>query len=153
MPWVQCNSPSDQYCIQTLIEATTILTPVVYDRLLYSRALIAWFFLTLLRASRCPTHPYTCLTLFLSHPLMVTTLIQKPKDSMPQPRKHHLSLENPMMSIGHTMRSFPHTSGGNLLTQKIPQWALHDLHHQKTYISLPSLDPTPLQRLKNMKRA
>ena len=30
-------------------------------------------------------------------------------------------LENPMMFVGHTMSSCPRTSGGNLLTQKIPQ--------------------------------
>ena len=88
-----------------------------------------------LRAWVCPPCPYTCHTLFVSHPLMGTTLIQKPKATMSQPRKHHLSPENPMMSIGHTMISFPHTSGGNLLTQKIAQLALNGLNHIHTSFS------------------
>ena len=71
---------------------------------------------------------------------------------MPQPQKHHLYAENPMMSIGHMMSSYPHTSGGNLLTQKIPQWSPHDLHHPNTSKYDPHLTPTPLLRLKNMKR-
>ena len=47
--------------------------------------------LTSLRAWVCPPRPYTCHTLFVSHPLMGTILIQKPKSTMPQSRKHHLS--------------------------------------------------------------
>ena len=39
---------------------------------------------------------------------------------MPQPRKHHLSPKNPMMSVDHMMSSYPHTLGGNLLAQKNP---------------------------------
>ena len=108
--------------------------------------------LTLSRAWGCLPRPYTCHTLFVSHPLMGTILIQKPKSSMPQPRKHHLSPENPMMFVGHTMSSCPHTSRGNMLTQKIPQWSLHDLHHLKTSMHNPHLTPTPSERLKNMKR-
>ena len=108
--------------------------------------------LTLSREWECLPHPYTCHTLIVSHPLMGTILIQKPKSTMPQPRKHHLSPENPMMSISHTMSSYPHTSRGNLLTQKIPHSALHGVHHPRTPARDPHLTPTPLQRLKNMKR-
>ena len=99
--------------------------------------------LTLLWAWVCPPHPYTCHKFFVSYPLMGTILIQKPKSTMPQPRKHHLSTENPMMSVSHTIRSCPHISGGNLLTQKIPHSALHGLHHPRTPIHDPPLDPTP----------
>ena len=40
--------------------------------------------------------------------------------TIPQPRKHHLYAANLMMSISHMLSSCPHTSGGNLLTQKYP---------------------------------
>ena len=64
----------------------------------------------------------------------------KPKSTMPQPQKHHLSTANPMMSIGHTLSSCPHTSGGNLLTQKSPtQLSMvytTQGHHLTTLISL-----------------
>ena len=93
--------------------------------------------------------PYTCHTLFVSHRLVGTILIQKPKATMPQPRKHHLSIANPMISIGHMMRSCPHTSGGNMLTQKIPHSALHGLHHPSTPMHNPHftlLDPHTLKK-------
>ena len=60
--------------------------------------------------------------------------------------------KDPMMFVGHTMSSYPHTSGDNLLTQKIPQWALHDLHHLRTSMHNPHLTPTPSKRLNNIKR-
>ena len=104
------------------------------------------YYFDLSQAWGFPPCPYTCHTLFVSHSLMGTILIKKPKATMPQPRKHHLSLENPMMSIGHKMSSFPHTLGRNMLTQKIPQWAIHNLHHPKTSISLPSFDPHTLAK-------
>ena len=140
IPWVQCSSPLDQYCIQPHIEATTM-----YHQLYMISSCIlehrSNYFLTLLRAWGFLPHPYTCHTLFVSHPLMGTILIQKQKATMPHPRKHHLSIENPMMFVSHMMRSYPHTLGGNFLTQKIPQWALHDLHHLKTSTYDPHLTP------------
>ena len=69
---------------------------------------------------------------------------------MPQPRKHHLSIANPMMSIGHMLSSYPHTSGGNILTQKSPTQLLMAYttqgHHLTTLISVHKtfhLTPTP----------
>ena len=47
---------------------------------------------------------------------------------------HHYS-HDPMMSISHTMSSFPHTSGGNLSTLKTFHLALHGLNHIHTSYS------------------
>ena len=44
---------------------------------------------------------------------------------------HHFSLD-PMISIGHTMRSVPHTSGGNMLTPKIVHISLFGPNHNYT---------------------
>ena len=80
---------------------------------------------------------------------MGTILIQKPKATMPQPWKHHLSTANPMMSVSHTMSSCPHTSGGNLFTQKIPHSPLHGLHHPRTPmhdLRITPLDPHTLKK-------
>ena len=76
--------------------------------------------LTLSQAWGFPPHLYTCHTFVVSHPLMGTKVIQKPKATMLQPWKHHLDTANPMMSIGHTLSSCPHTSRGNMFTQKSP---------------------------------
>ena len=99
-----------------------------------------------------PTSSIYISHIICTHPLMGTILIQKPKATIPQPRKHHLSQENPMMFVGHTMRSYPHTSRGNLLTQKIPQSAPHGLQHPRTPTHDPHLTPTPSRRLKNRKK-
>ena len=120
--------------------------------------------LTLLWASGFPPCPYTCHTPFVSHPLMGTILIQKPKATIPHPQKHHLSTANPMMSVGRMMSSYPHTLGGNLLTRKIPHSALHGLHHPRTpmhdprftpldlTLISPHWTPTPSKRLKNKQK-
>ena len=104
-----------------------------------------------------PTSSITCHTLFVSHPLMGTILIQKPKATKPHPRKHRLSVENHMMSVSYTMSSYPHTSGGNLLTQKIPQWSLHDPHNLNKSIYNPHLTPIwpphPQEGLKTPKKS
>ena len=90
--------------------------------------------------------------IFVSHPLMGTILIQKSKSTMPEPMKHHLSAENPMMSVGHRMSSCPHTLGGNLLTQKIPHSTLHGLHHPRTSMYDPHLTPFDPHTLKKAKK-
>ena len=64
-------------------------------------------------------------SIYMSHiycisPIDGNQINTKPKVTMPQPRKHHLLTANPMMSVGHTFNSYPHTSGGNMLTQKSP---------------------------------
>ena len=45
IPW-ECHGSNvpNQYCIQPHIEATRIVTLIVYDQLLYFRAYIKWFF-------------------------------------------------------------------------------------------------------------
>ena len=69
---------------------------------------------------------------------------------MPQTQKHHLYGANPMMSVSHTLSSFPDTLGGNLLTQKSPTQLTMAYttkgHHLTTLISLRKtfhLTPTP----------
>ena len=64
-------------------------------------------------------------SIYMSHiycisPIDGNQINTKTKSTMPQPQKHHLSTANPMMSVGHMLSSYPHTSGGNLLTQKSP---------------------------------
>ena len=84
-------------------------------------------------------------SIYMSHiycvsPIDGNNINTKPKPTMPQPQKHHLYIANPMMSIGHTLSSYPHTSGGNLLTQKSPTHLSMAYttqgHHLTTLISL-----------------
>ena len=94
-------------------------------------------------------------SIYMSHiycisPIHGYQINTKPKATMPQPQKHHLSIANPMMSIGHTLSSCPHTLGSNLLTQKSPtQLSMAYTtqgHHLTTLISLHKtfhLTPTP----------
>ena len=70
----------------------------------------------------------------------------KAKSHHPLPRKHHLSPENPMMFVGHTMSSCPHTSGGNLLTQKNPLIISTWPTPPKDIYALPSFDPHTLEK-------
>ena len=127
----------NHYCIISCIWSALVLYSIYHI-----------IILTFLRAWGFLPHPYTCHTLFVSHPFMGTILIQKQKATMPQPQKHHLSAANPMMSVGHTMSSCPHTSGGNLLTQKIPHSTLHGLHHPRTPTHDPHLTPFDPHTLK-----
>ena len=71
---------------------------------------------------------------------------------MPQPKKNHLSAENPMMYVGHMMSSCPHTLGGNLLTQKIHHLDLHGLHHPRTPMHDPHLTPFDPHTLKKAQK-
>src|SRR5713226_1870513 len=93
--------------------------------------------LTLSRAWGCLPHPYTCHTLFVSHPLMGTILIQKPKATMAQPRKHHLSARKSYDVHWPYDELLPSHIRGNMLTQKIPHSALHGLHHPCTTLISP----------------
>ena len=79
---------------------------------------------------------------------------------MPQPRNHHLYTANPMIYVGHTLSSYPHTSGGNLLTQKYPTYLSMAYttqgHHLKTLISLHktfNLTPTPPKEPKDEEKS
>ena len=128
IPWVQCSSSSNQYCIHPLIEATTMYhqlymidSCIIEHRSHYSFDIVT-------------SMGMPALSIYMSHiycisPIDGNHINTKTKATMSQPRKHHLSPENPMMSIGHTMSSCPHTSRGNRLAQKIPHSALHGLHH------------------------
>ena len=145
MPWVQCTRSvlylashrGNQHCNIICIRPALVFQSI--DQMIL---------LTLSRAWECPPRPYTCHTFIVSHPLMGTKLIQKPKSTMPQPQKHHLYTANPMMSIGHTLISCPHTSGRNLFTRKYPtQLSMAYTtqgHHLTTLISLnQTLHQTP----------
>ena len=118
------------------------VTTVVCDRLLDFEALIPLFILlTLWRVWVCPPRPYTCHVFFVSHPWIGTNINTKTKShcvSSEEVPLLHRSLHypnNPMMSVGHMMSSCPHTSGGNMLTQKIAHLALHGLNHIHTSFS------------------
>ena len=106
-------------------------------------------------------------SIYMSHiycisPIDGNQINTKPKATMPQPRKHHLSTANPMMSVGHMLSSCPHTLGGNLLTQKVPHTALNGLHHPRTPshnthftsqdLPWPSIWPPHLQKSPRMKK-
>ena len=147
MPWVQCSSSLDQYCIQRLIKATTM-----YHQLYMISSCImehrSDYYFDIVTSMGIPALSIYMSHIIVSHPFMGTILIQKPKATMPQPRKHHLSAENPMMSVRHTMSSCPDTSGGNLFTQKISHLALHGLHHPRTPMHDPHLTPFDPHTLK-----
>ena len=73
MPWVQCSSSSDQYCIQPLIEAT-----IVYHQLYMIGSCIIelrshYSFDIVMSMGMLAS------SIYMSHPLMGTILIQKPK--------------------------------------------------------------------------
>ena len=92
MPLFRCISSSYQHCIQPPIEATIMyhhLYMYWLDPMFW--ALIPLFILlTLLRAWVCPPHPYTCHTLYVSHPFF-RTHNKKPKATIVQTRKLQLS--------------------------------------------------------------
>ena len=116
------------------------VTKIVYDWLLYFKALIPLFIL-LSWSWVCPPRPYTCHIFFVPHPLMGTNINKNTKI-------HHVSSEavplfqrslhyrnNPMMFVDHMMSSWTHTWGGNLLMQKISQLALPGINHTQAYFS------------------
>ena len=119
------NSPY-QHCIQPPIEAT-----IMYHHLyMYWSTPMFWaliqlfILLTLLWAWVCPHHPSTCHTFYVSHPLLGTINIKTKSHhgSNKEASLLHRSLQSlhyphdPMMYVGHMMSSYPHTSGGNMLT-------------------------------------
>ena len=136
IPW-ECHG-SYVFVLQISIVFSLSLRPqlcdiscICIDRLQYFWALIPLFILlTLLRAWVFPPRPYTCHALYVSHPFF-RTHNKKTKSHRSSNKEapllcgslqslhycHHYS-HDPMMFIGHMMRSFPHTSRGNLLTQK-----------------------------------
>ena len=147
MPLFLCISSSYQHCIQPPIEAT-----IMYHHLyMYWSAPMFWaliplfIHLALLRAWVCLHRPYTCHT-FVSHPFF-RTHNKKPDATIVWMRKLHFSpslsglhcchhySHDPMMCIGHTMKYFPHTLAGNLLTQKSVHLFLHGLNHIHTSYS------------------
>ena len=105
--------------------------------------------LTLSRAWVCPPRPYTCHTFYVSHQLLGTINIKTKihHGSNEEALLLHESLQSlhyphdPMMSVIHMMSSCPHTSGGNLLMQKIHHLSLYGLNHIHTsfpyHFSLP----------------
>ena len=85
-----------------------------------------------------------CHTFFVSHPLLGTNINTKTKihhglnEESTLLHRSLQSLHYPhdlMISVSHTMQFYPHTSGGNLLTQKITHLALHGLNHIHTSYS------------------
>ena len=124
-----------------------IINCICIDRLPCFLALIPLFILlALLRAWVCPPCPYTCHTLYVSHPFL-RTINKKPKATIVRTRKLHFFVglsslyivvtisHDPMMSIGHIMSSFLHTLGGSLLTLKSVHLALHGLNYIHTSYS------------------
>ena len=66
IPWVQCRSSLDQYCIQPLIEATTIVTTV--DQLLHYTTYITLLFLHRYEhGDACLVHIHVTHYLYLTH--------------------------------------------------------------------------------------
>ena len=170
MPLFLCISSSDHHCMQPPIEAN-IMHHYFY---MYSLAPMFWaliplfILLTLLWAWVCPPRPYTCHTLYVSHPLL-GTINTKPKATVVRTRKGHFSTCLSSLSTLPTS-SCPHTLGGNLLTQNIAHLAMHGLNHIHTSFSyhislsfdlhnygLPSFSPKNGQKIhkraKNPKKA
>ena len=92
IPLFLCISSSDQHCIHPPIDATIMYHHLyMYWSNPMFRSLISLFILlTLLWAWVCTPHPYTCLTLYVSHPFFRT--IKKPKSTIVQTTKLHFSM-------------------------------------------------------------
>ena len=151
IPWVQCTSSSYKYCIQPHIEAI-----IMYHQLYMIDSYIiehkSHYSFDIIMSMGIPTS-----SIYMSHIIYISPIDENHINT--KTKSHHAPqgsttspLENPMMFVFHTMSSYPHTSRGNLLTQKISHSALHGLHHPRTPMHDPHLTPTPSRRLKNMKK-
>ena len=101
--------------------------------------------LALSQAWGCPPRPYTCHTFIVSHPLMGTILIQKTKS-------HHAAAPEapPHRSKSYDVRQpydelLPSHIRGKYVNPKISHLALHGLHHPRTPLHDPPLDPHTLK--------
>ena len=141
IPWVQCISSLDQYCIHPLIEATIIVTTIVHDRLLYYRSYITLFF------SHRYEHGMPASSIYMSHIICISPIDGNhintktkihhalAQESPPLPEKSY-DVHRPYDEL------LPSHIRGKYINQKIPHSSLHGLNHINTPIQ--NLRNTPL---------
>ena len=87
-----CISSLDQHCIHPPIEATFMYHHlyIYWSTCMFWVLIPLFILLTLLQAWVCPPCPYTCHTLYVSHPFL-RTHNKKPKDTIIWTRKINFS--------------------------------------------------------------
>ena len=135
-----CIIPLDKHCIQPPIKST-----IMYHHLyMYWLDPMFWvliplfILLTLLWAWVCLHHMPTS-SIYMSQTYNNKKIYRSSNEESTLIRGslqslyycHHYS-HDPMISIIHMMRSYPHTSGGNQFTLKSVHPSLHGLKHMRT---------------------